>query len=133
MDLSNLAVVQGHMADSYAAGTHYSASIDMAQYLSVAMVLNCGTAQATGIVALELQESDDDSTWTDISGNDTLIAAREDTGTDEAIYFGAQIRPGTKRYIRIKATVSNVAVEFSTCLIAAPKDSRNRVTPTFSR
>lgn len=134
MGLANLAIIQGHQADSYASGsTYYSASIDMAQYLEVAMVLNCGEGQAGGIVALELQESDDDSTFTDISGNDTLIAAREDTGTDQALYFGAQVRGVTKRYVRIKATVSGAAVEFSTCLVATPKDSAQRVVPTFSR
>lgn len=132
MDLANLAVVQGHKADSYAAGTHNSSSVDMAKYQSIAVVLNCGTAATGGVVAVELQESDDDSTFTDVSGNDTLIAARQSDGTHEALYFGSQIN-GTKRYIRVKATVSTAAVEFSTAIVGLPKDSKNRVAPTFSR
>jgi hypothetical protein len=133
MDLSNIAVTKGHAPASYNIGVYYSASLDLAQHLSVAMVLNCGVAQATATVALELQESDDDSTFTDISGNDTLIAGSAAGGTDEALYFGSQVRGVTKRYVRIKATVSNARVEFSSSLISIPKDSRSRVTPVFSR
>jgi putative ubiquitin-RnfH superfamily antitoxin RatB of RatAB toxin-antitoxin module len=133
MDLSNIAVTQGHAPSSYNVGTYYSASLDLAQHLSVAVLLNCGVAQSTATVALELQESDDDSTFTDISGNDTLISASEALGTDEALYFGSQVRGVTKRYVRIKATVSNDRVEFSSSLISMPKDSRSRVTPVFSR
>lgn len=104
----------------------------MAKYQSIAVVLNCGTAATGGVVAVELQESDDDSTFTDVSGNDTLIAARQSDSTHEALYFGSQIN-GTKRYVRVKATVSTAAVEFSTSIVGLPKDSKNRVAPTFSR
>lgn len=132
--LESLKVYQGHKAGGYAAsGTpYYSASFSNSGNTSVAVVLNAGTGGTNAIVAVELQESDDNSTWSDISGNDTLIAARQSDGTHEAIYYGAQVTP-VGAYLRVKATVTNSQFEFGTAVIAVPRRTEARTVATFTR
>lgn len=127
-------VYQGHKAAGYntAGSPYYSASFDNSGNLTCAVVLNCGTAATNGVVAIELQESADNATWTDVSGNDTLIAARQSDGTHEAIYYGSQVN-NTARYLRLRATISNATVEFSTSVIAVPRRTEQRTAASFTR
>ena len=113
MDLSNIAVTKGHAPASYNIGVYYSASLDLAQHLSVAMVLNCGVAQATATVALELQESDDDSTYADITGATSgALTTAAGTYSKATVVIVVNLLSGSrKRYVRVVALPSAHAVD----------------------
>ena len=70
--------------------------------------LNAGTVGAGGTVDAKIQESDDGTTWTDVtSGAFTQVTAANDNAIQEKAYSG------TKRYIRVVAKVLVAACEFS--------------------
>ena len=74
--------------------------------------LNAGTVGSGGTVDAKIQESDDSSTWTDVtSGAFTQVTAANDNAVQEKAYTG------TKQYIRVVAKVLVAACEFSVDVI----------------
>lgn len=103
-------------SQSIAPGTHATTvgytlvgtAIEVLGYTAV-VVLQSGTNQATGTVDVKIQESDDNSTWTDwATGAFTQITTANDNATYEKAYTG------TKRYIRTVGKVLLAACEFGT-------------------
>lgn len=69
--------------------------------------LNAGTVGAGGTVDAKIQESDDNTTYTDWSGGAfTLVNAANDNAIQEKAYTG------TRRYIRVVSRVLGAACEF---------------------
>ncbi|MEN6420312.1 MAG: hypothetical protein ABFD76_00065 [Smithella sp.] len=74
--------------------------------------LNAGTVGAGGTVEAKIQESDDNTTWTDWTGGAfTQVTASNDNAIQEKAYTG------TKAYIRVVAKVLVAACEFSADVI----------------
>ena len=86
-----------------------SASIDLKGYASAGIIFNVGESGDTlsGSVywSLELEESDDDSTWTDVAAADMgtsvsagTVAVIDAAAEDDSVHFTSY--KGNKRYIR---------------------------------
>jgi hypothetical protein len=74
---------------------------------SVIVSFASGTNQATGTVDVKIQESDDNTTWTDWTGGAfTQVTTANDNATYEKQYTGS------KRYIRVVGKVLLAACEF---------------------
>lgn len=74
--------------------------------------LNAGTVGAGGTVDAKIQESDDATTWTDVtSGAFTQVTAANDNAIQEKAYTG------TKQYIRVVSKVLVAACEFGVDVI----------------
>jgi uncharacterized phiE125 gp8 family phage protein len=73
---------------------------------------NAGTVGVSGTVDAKIQESDDNSTWTDVTnGSFTQVTAANDNAIQEKAYTG------TKQYIRVVAKVLVAACEFGADVI----------------
>ena len=98
--------------------THVGASKEVLGYSAI-VLLESGTNAATGTVDVKIQESDDDSTWTDWTGGAfTQVTTANDNATYEKAYTG------TKRYIRTVAKVLLADCEIGTSIV------RNAATST---
>ena len=64
-------------------------------------------ANDIGFTTFKLQESDDNSTWTDVSGADYSAAATLPGNTPNVIYGWEVDLKGRKRYLRPALTVGN--------------------------
>lgn len=86
-------------------------SVEVLGYTSL-VVLQSGTNGATGTVDVKIQESDDNSTWTDwSSGAFTRVTTSNDNSTQEKAYTG------TKQYIRTIAQVLVATCSFGTTIV----------------
>ncbi len=84
---------------SYSAGTSTGSGIDVLGY-NVVFNLTPGTVPAGATVTAHLEESDDDTTYTDVVGSTfTASTANQNTVIEEAY-------TGTKQYVRAVATVA---------------------------
>ena len=103
------------IADNYT--THVGASASVLGISSI-VILDAGTNGAGGTVDVKIQESDDNSTWTDwSSGAFTQIT----TANDNVIY--EKEYTGTKQYIRVVAKVLVAACEFGVQIIKYSSDT----------
>lgn len=97
------------IADNYT--THAGTAVEVLGYTAVVNLI-AGTNGATGTVDCKIQESDDNSTWTDWTGGAfDQVTTANDNATYEKAYTG------TKRYIRTVAKVLLAACEFGTMVI----------------
>lgn len=87
------------------------ASSDVLGYPTVVQ-FDAGTFGGGGTADVKLQESDNDSTWTDVSGG---AFTQVTTANDETIYEKAYT--GTKQYIRPVATVAGATCDFGVSII----------------
>lgn len=108
---SNLAVTQLIDPATITSDTNGS-SVDMQGYNSLMMVANIGesgdTLSGSVKIEMELEESDDDATFTDVADanmvgevagtNDGTFAVVDDAAEDDARYICGY--KGTKRYVR---------------------------------
>lgn len=96
-------------------------TVDTKGYESVVFSLNTETVAAGGAATAKIQESDDDSVWTDVSTDETLGSITIDD-TDDAKWF----RIGSiskKRYQRLVVTTTNAAstIVQATAILGNPK------------
>ena len=98
------------IADNYT--THAGDTVEVLGYTAVVSLLAGanGAGGTGGTVDCKIQDSDDDSVWSDWSTFDQVT-----TATDETTYEKAYT--GTKRYIRTVAKVLQDACEFGTIVI----------------
>ena len=76
------------------------------------VLLHCGTNAATGTNDTKIQESDDNSTWTDWTGGAfTQVTTANDNADFKKAYTG------TKQYIRTASKVLVAACEFGTSIL----------------
>ena len=97
------------IADNYT--THAGTGVDVLGYEAI-VILNSGTNEATGTVDCKIQESDNNSTWTDWNdGAFTQVTTANDNAIQEMAYTG------TKQYVRTVAKVLLAACVFGTTII----------------
>lgn len=97
------------VADNYT--THAGTAVDVLGYPSI-VYLKAGTNSAGGTVDCKIQESDNGTTWTDVtSGAFTQVTTANDNATYEKPYTG------NKQYIRAAAKVLVAACEFGTDIV----------------
>jgi uncharacterized phiE125 gp8 family phage protein len=110
----NLASVQSIAPGSHSIAASYSlvgTAVDVLGYNAL-VILESGTNGATGTVDVKIQESDDNSTWSDWSGGAfTQVTTANDNATYEKAYTG------TKQYIRVVATIALAACEFGVSIL----------------
>lgn len=100
-----------HAISAGALYTHTGAAVEVLTYTAV-VVFNAGVLTVGGVVDVKIQESDDNTTWTDwATGAFTQHTISATAATQEKAYTG------TKRYIRTVAKVVTQAAEFSTTVI----------------
>lgn len=103
-----------------------SAAFDTAPFRAASIIFNvgatAGTLSSTNNIALEVQESDDDSTYTAVSDDDlTISTVATNTGTAYLLTANADVSQayivgytGTKRYLKgvvnFGGTTQNTAV-----------------------
>lgn len=130
-DITQLAVVQSLKANSYGISTQEGASVATSQYHRVLMLVNVGTAAGSSSWVVKLQDSDDNSTWTDVSGA-TTGTLRESTGDDEQFYFGGALTQNLKKYVRAHAQVAGAACNLGVQLVLQPRDTADSSTAIFN-
>lgn len=112
-----------HMLDaaSYgAAAEGFSTSVDCKGFREMQIAVNFGVVTATGDVTFQAEESDDDSTWTDIT--DAAIAEKTVTN-DQKTWVGHIDLTKRKRYIRMGYDVDDDAAILSIdAILSAPYD-----------
>lgn len=104
---------QGAAHPTFSSAGYYliGSSVDVLGKTAV-VNLNAGTVGASGTVDAKIQESDDATTWTDVtSGAFTQVTAANDNAIQEKAYTG------TKQYIRVVAKVLVAACEFGVDVI----------------
>jgi uncharacterized phiE125 gp8 family phage protein len=112
----NLATYQSILPGSHgiSAGglyTHVGTGVDVLGKQAI-VNLNSGTVGAGGTVEAKIQESDDNTNWTDwATGAFTLVNASNGNAIQEKAYTG------TKQYIRVVAKVLVAACEFGADVI----------------
>ena len=90
-----------------AAYTLVGASIDVLGY-DVLVNLNSGTNGSGGKVDVKLQDSEDETTWTDVtSGAFTQVTEANDNAIQEKAYTGP------KHYLRVLSTVATATCDFA--------------------
>ncbi|MBW1953957.1 MAG: hypothetical protein JRI66_12915 [Deltaproteobacteria bacterium] len=109
-----LKAVVGIATASHAAGTVNGPAIDRVGFEEALVVVHSGTNGAGGTVDIKVQESDDNSTWADISGAafDQITEAN-----DNDIYVGRINLKPRKKYIRVVATVGTAACVFGAVIV----------------
>jgi hypothetical protein len=103
-----LKAVVGLKADNWAAGTQNGTGIDRLGFEEALVILNAGINGTSGTVNAKVQESDDNSTFTDITG---AAFAQVTESNDDTIYIGRINLIGRKRYIRCVAVVATAACD----------------------
>ena len=105
---------QSLVADSYSTGNHTGTGIDVTGK-SVLVEFEAGDC-SSGSVVVKVQESSDDSTYTDVS-TFTTVNTDNDNTTYEYEY------KGTEPYVRAYATVSTAACDFSVSIITSAPET----------
>jgi uncharacterized phiE125 gp8 family phage protein len=97
--------------------THVGASVDVLGYSAV-VNFDSGTNGAGGIVDVKVQESDDNTTWTDwATGAFTTVTTANDNAIYEKTYTGA------KQYIRAVAKVQTATCDFGVSILKYSSDT----------
>lgn len=99
-------------------------TIDRGNYLAIEFFVKLEAVAGTGVFALSVQESDDGSSWSDVSSEETLGAASFDAATDT---LGTVKRIGSvskKQYNRLKIVSTGVATGSSLAAIAVIANPR---------
>jgi uncharacterized phiE125 gp8 family phage protein len=108
---TDITTEQSIVPGSKAPGTITGSGVDILGYMAL-INLDCGTNLATGTVDAKIQDSEDNVTYTDWTGG---VFTQVTTANDNALYEKAYT--GSKRYIRVVATVANAACEFAASII----------------
>lgn len=112
----NLDIVEALAAKSRTVATYDSTALDLSLYRgSISFAFSAGTFGASATLNGKLQESDDNSTFTDVAGSDAAIAQMTAAGAPS---IERNVRSFTKRYVRVRATVAVAAVEFGVTSVA---------------
>lgn len=92
-------------------------AVDVLGYLCL-VFLSAGTIDSGGGVAAKIQDSDDGSVWRDVAGGAfAVVTAENDNSIQEIQYTGG------KRFVRVVATVSGAASDFSAEVLVKSGDT----------
>jgi hypothetical protein len=111
-------------SQSVAVGTANTGSIDMQLFRRALFVLDVG-AVGTGNATMQLQESPDNSTWTNVATQGTWNTNAIGTANQVATI---EIRAGQlsagKRYVRAQVTVATAAVQLACVPLGGEADHK---------
>lgn len=93
---------------SQGVGTADSGGLDVQKFRRAMFVVNVGAVGAGGTVDAKLQESADNSTFTDLSG--TGVSITQITTSNKVATLEVRAGQLTKRYVRCRVTVGGNAV-----------------------
>lgn len=124
---SNFVIADSLPATTYAVGTHAGQSVDFSLYPAASFHVSIGdTSTTSGTLALKLQESADNSAWSDRSdttfGNDTGLATMT-VSTSAGQQSNCHITNPTVRYARPHITIATAEVKAGVVSVAGPKRS----------
>lgn len=94
------------------------------------MLVNVGTAGTGSRFTIKLQDSDDESTWTDVSGATTGLLT-EAGSDDNQFYFGGVLAQKLKKHVRAYLVVQTAAVNVGVQLLMQPRNTNESSTPVF--
>lgn len=129
--LNEVSVYHSIQANSHGVGTVNGTSFDAGAEDQVVFIANFGAGAATSTVTIKVQESADNSAWTDVTGATTGTIDR-DAGGGSQSYTGVVNANATKRYLRAVAVVTNAAFNFSVTAIGTPVYSADATVPVFN-
>lgn len=135
-DLTQTAVVQSLKANSYShtggspTGEYAGSSVATSQHHRLLMLVNVGTAGTGSRFTIKLQDSDDESTWTDVSGATTGLLT-EAGSDDNQFYFGGVLAQKLKKHVRAYLVVQTAAVNVGVQLLMQPRNTNESSTPVF--
>lgn len=124
-----LVVVSQVLPQIHVPGTLNGTGIDTRSYDEALIVLHAGTADATGVANVKVQDSADNSTFADITG---AVFAEITTANDNTIYVGRVRTKAYRRYLRVVSVVTTDDVLLSACVILGKYDGLSPVTQTES-
>jgi hypothetical protein len=110
----NIDIIEVLAAEEHSVGSPTTASIDMSKYSAIHFYISAGTIGSSGTIDAKLQDSDDDSTYADITGK--AITQITEAGT-AYLYLDNP----TSRYLDFVATVGTAASTFSVVALAMKK------------
>lgn len=121
--LANRLVKSVHQLDAQSLGvsTVNSAGIDVTGFEEAMLVVNVGT-HTTGTTAIKVQESDDNSNFTDISGASLSVTS----ANHNASYIGTINLKKSKRFIRVSTTVTTAAGVVAILVLLFGPDNQDR-------
>lgn len=106
-------------------GTVNGTGVDTAGFDEALAIFDCGTITASGTLDVKIQESDNNSTFTDVSG---AAFSQKTPSNDEAIYSGRIKCDGSrKRYLRAVAVQATAAALASVSFVLGKKNYTARV------
>lgn len=118
--VSNIRVVPA-VAPAVLTATTPSSAIDLQGAGSAAVLINTGAIVGSGKFAPSLQESTDNSTWSDVAADDILGTLPAELAASSAYKVGYR---GTKRYFRVVLTlVSGTSIAASVVVALGDLDS----------
>lgn len=124
-----LKVVNSISPASHSAGTVNGTGVDSKGFHEALVVLNAGTNEATGTNNVKVQESDDNSTFSDITG---AAFTEVTTANDNAVYAGRiRMTVSRKRYLRVVAVVATAACIAGAVIVLGDAQNLPAATPEF--
>ena len=116
-DLSDLKVTHLVNANSHAVGTVNGTSMLVTAYDEVVYILNVGAGGAGATIDFKLQESDDNSTWTDVPSGALAQVARDAGGQSQTFHIVVRC-DSRKAYLRHVHVIGGAAFNFSLTAVA---------------
>lgn len=116
-------------AQAPAAGTINGASLDTQGYEEVLVLVNVGAIAAECTLNVKLQESANDSAWTDVT--DGAFAECANASGENAVHLGKVVcsHSGRKRYLRaVGTTVGVTATPYAVTLIPTRDQTADGIT-----
>lgn len=130
MDLGKaLKVAKSILPASHSAGTVNGTGVDTKGFHEAQIILNAGANGSSGTNNVKVQESDDNSTFSDIVG----AAFTEVTeANDNAVYAGRiRMTMSRKRYLRVVAVVAVAACIAGAVIVLGDASNLPAATPEF--
>jgi hypothetical protein len=91
-------------------------SVDMQKFRRALFILDIGAVSGTSpTIDAKLQESTDNSTFTDLSGNNVSIT--QITTANHTVTLEVRAGQLTKRYVRVAVTIGGTTPSFTCCAI----------------
>lgn len=114
----NFTIAESVASKSYSAGATNGAAVDMSKGMTAKFFISVGTVGTDGTVDMKLQQSEDNSTFSDVvaaSGNDTSITQITAAGTASLV-----VKNPTVRYYRVVTTVATAACVLGVTSVLGP-------------
>ena len=124
-----LSPAQSVKPDNHSAGTVTGAGVDMKGFGEALVILDSGANGSSGTLDVHVEESDDNSTFVDITG---AAFTQVTEANDNAMYAGRiRMTPTRKRYLRAIAVVATAACDAAVSIVRGDAECLPAATPAF--